>query len=892
MPLHLYAQPTDCLRPEDSPDEKPAPRELAAFQDRLRPLLEQDLGLGLVVLGLGDGQIALSPSLHFWRHCAQEFCVALRGTADLDAIRGRTVVEKPLRWAERMLTFLPEMAGAEYVHPELLDSLWEQMQNAVRRELDQSRKPAQQILEALGAKWHLAGQVHFHLVENRNAPERPFAFLATYSAKPEADGKVPHLPLRHALQQYGQDSKKLSALLATVQSAAARVPLVRQLLDSGKLFQPLAWSVDDAYRFLDTLPVLTECGILCRVPKWWGQRASAHVQVQVGQKAPAHFGLDALFAVEPKLWLEGTPLTEQEARELLAAKAGLALLKGNWVAVDKAQLQTTLEQFARLRKALAKGLTLREAMRLEAGLEEGTARTEEASYQIAYGDFLKSLLDKLRAPELIRGSKPSTRTFLATLRPYQQAGFDWMQLMHSLGLGACLADDMGLGKTVQVLAFLNHLLGKSSRPSLLVVPASLLPNWKSEAEKFAPRLRMHFAHAALNQTSQALQDALPATDLVVTSYGMLHRLEELNGIEWECVIADEAQALKNPGTRQAKAIRKLKARWRLAMTGTPVENRLQDLWALFDFLEPGLLGNAKEFTDSTARMQKRTGGYGALRQVLKPYILRRMKTDKSIIADLPDKVEANVYAGLSKAQAALYTQTLQELEKRLRKEQTGGNSMDRRALVFTTLLRLKQICNHPDLYHGASEFEEKDSGKLAVLRDICATIAEKREKVLIFTQFQEMCAPLAQFLRALFGREGCVLHGGTRITERKKAVQRFQEEPEGYTPWFVLSLKAGGTGLNLTGANHVIHFDRWWNPAVEDQATDRAFRIGQTRNVMVHKFVCRGTLEERIDAALADKRTLAKEIVGADHAGQWITEMDNQAILDMFRLDLQAATGE
>jgi len=889
MQLHLYAQPLSSLQPEWDASSASSSRELEAFQNHLHSFLEKDIGLGLVVLGLADPALSFSTSLAFWNGFAKEFCTALRLTADLEAMRDRVVVAMPEGLESRMLARVPPMPGAEFVQAELLLALWGKMQSAVQGELASSRKSVAQVLAAWGAQWHLAGRVHFHLVENRENIEAPFAFLATYSAEPNEQGKIAHVPLHHALQAYGRDGKRMIDLLSTVQTCASRVPLIKRLLDSGKLFQPLAWKVAEAYQFLNALPVFEECGVLCRVPKWWSVRSGPRLQLQVGKKAPTQFGLNAIFAANPQLWLEGEVVTEQEIRKLLAAKEGLALLKGRWVEVNRATLQATLDRFAQIRKMLVKGVTLRDAMRLAAGVREGTELQGVDGFEVCFGDFLQNLTEKLRNPALIRGIKPAPASFHAKLRPYQQIGLDWMRMLHSLGLGACLADDMGLGKTIQVLAFLDQIRGKSGRPCLLVVPASLLPNWNAEAQKFAPSLRLLFAHAAFGQNADRPAPAVLAqVDLVVTSYGMLPRLEWLPDVEWECVIADEAQALKNAATRQAKSIRKIPAQWRIAMTGTPVENRLLDLWAIFDFINPGLLGSHKEFEHATARMQKDHGSYGALRQVLKPYILRRMKTDKSIIADLPDKVETNVFAGLAKAQVVLYTKSLKDLEEQLH----VADGMKRRGLVLSMLIKLKQICNHPDLYHGANVFAEGDSGKFAALREICTTIAEKREKVLVFTQFQEMCAPLALFLQNIFGRDGCVLHGGTGIAARRMAVQRFQEEPQGYVPWFVLSLKAGGTGLNLTGANHVVHFDRWWNPAVEDQATDRAFRIGQTRNVLVHKFVCRGTLEERIDKALADKRILAGEIVGDGNAEQWITEMDDKSILDLFRLDLKSAVGE
>ena len=360
---------------------------------------------------------------------------------------------------------------------------------------------------------------------------------------------------------------------------------------------------------------------------------------------------------------------------------------------------------------------------------------------------------------------------------------------------------------------------------------------------------------------------------------MAQKYDWLGAYTWNYVILDEAQAIKNPATKQTRAIKDLKAKNRIIMTGTPVENRLSDLWSLFDFVNPGLLGNKTEFGKFTKSLKDSPDGYKRLRTVVSPYILRRLKTDRSVISDLPEKVEMKTYAALSKKQVVLYKATVQELSGIIAK--TDG--IQRKGLVLASLMKFKQLCNHPDQYLGSGRYAEKHSGKFARLREICETIGEKRESVLVFTQFKEVTAPLSDFLETVFGREGLVLHGSVPVGKRKKMIARFQSRE--YIPFMVLSLKAGGVGLNLTRANHVIHFDRWWNPAVENQATDRAFRIGQKKNVVVHKFLTKGTVEEKIDAMLEEKRMLADKVVSATGEG-WITEMNNDALMDLFALSL------
>ena len=477
----------------------------------------------------------------------------------------------------------------------------------------------------------------------------------------------------------------------------------------------------------------------------------------------------------------------------------------------------------------------------------------------------------------------------AQLRPYQQTGVSWLRFVTGLGLGACLADDMGLGKTVQVIGLLLHR--KSNRtddeptrakPSLLVVPASLLANWKAELERFAPTISFLIAHPSGNTTGnrQVEKQDAQGLDLLITTYGMLSRSEWLREYDWDLVILDEAQAIKNSGTRQSRTVKELKSAARVVMTGTPVENRLSDLWSLFDFLNPGLLGGAKAFADFVKQMEARAS-YQPLRTLVGPYILRRLKTDKRVIADLPEKVEMSAFCTLSREQAALYEQAVRDLAEKLKE----ADGIQRRGLVLAQLMKLKQICNHPAQLVGTGDYAPEHSGKFQRLAEICEELGERQEKALIFTQFREITGPLAQLLEGVFGRPGLVLHGGTPVAQRRRLVESFQREDG--PPFFVLSLKAGGTGLNLTAACHVIHFDRWWNPAVENQATDRTFRIGQTRNVLVHKFVCRGTVEERIDEMIAEKKSLSGDVI--DGAETLLTEMSDKQLLDFVRLDVHKA---
>lgn len=451
--------------------------------------------------------------------------------------------------------------------------------------------------------------------------------------------------------------------------------------------------------------------------------------------------------------------------------------------------------------------------------------------------------------------------------------------MEKIGFGACLADDMGLGKTLQVLTFLAWFYKSNKKGRvLLIVPASLIGNWTKEAAKFTPKLPVQILHGASAKTLQECYFAHPAF-LNITTYGMALRMEGLQEETFDYVILDEAQAIKNPGAKQTKAIKKLKAVHKIIMTGTPIENDLTNLWSLFDFLNKGLLGTSDEFSSFARGIGDSTRGYEKLRNMISPFILRRLKSDKKIISDLPDKVEKNEYVALSQKQVVLY----RKLVDSLRDAVENADGIQRKGIVLAYITKLKQLCNHPDQYLGQEAYLPKESGKFELIKTICETIYEKRERVLIFTQYKEIIPFLKKYLEGIFESEGLVIHGGVPIAKRQKLVDKFNGED--YIPFMILSLKAGGTGLNLTAANHVIHFDRWWNPAVENQATDRAYRIGQDKSVIVHKFISTGTIEEKIDRMLNDKKELAESVIGAGGGEQWLTEMSNEELFELLRLE-------
>ena len=879
--------------------EADAPVLPDALQQRLTQSFAQGAGHALLQLGASEVGSALPPAIGYWRDFAARYVTALCAAtnAEQPEVANVTTVATPPPLELAMLAAeAPPMAGVEYLTADVLQALWQQLDAACRIELTQSKLSLQDFLKARHPAWNLVGRVHFNLAENRGDDEAPFAFIATYTTRLSAQAKAQHLPLAQALREYagGKNQARLLSLLMPVQRAAEQCAWLRAMVDVGEIFHPLRWTPAEAYQFLTDVPQLETAGIVIRAPGAWrtGKPLRPQVKATVGGKAPSLLGKDALLDFSMELTLDGERLTAAEIKKLLAGADGLQFLRGHWVEVDRDKLSRMLDRFHGIEQAAADGgLSFAEAMRLVAG----AAVTEEAAAdpdwsRVVAGPWLADTLKGLRGPEGLAQVEPGAE-LKGTLRPYQQAGVRWLYLLYQLGLGACLADDMGLGKTIQVLSLLLVLKRENRREdqgerrtSLLVAPASLLANWAAEIERFAPSLKALIAHPSAMPVAElrALDSKrLADVDLVITSYGTLLRAPWMESFAWRLAVLDEAQAIKNPGAKQTQFTKKLNARSRIALTGTPVENRLSDLWSIFDFTHPGLLGSGKAFTTFTKRLTT-TEHYRPLRELVRPYILRRLKTDKSVIADLPDKTELKAYCHLSPAQAALYQHAVKDLAGQLQ----DAEGIGRKGVVLKFLMRFKQICNHPSQWLGDAAWAEADSGKFARLREITEVIAAKQEKVLMFTQFREATAPIAAFLGAVFGREGLVLHGGTPVAKRRELVRRFQEDD--LTPFFVLSLKAGGAGLNLTAAAHVVHFDRWWNPAVENQATDRAFRIGQKKNVLVHKFVCQGTVEDKIDQLIESKQQLVQNVLEGGAELQ-LTEMSDKELLDLVALDIHSA---
>lgn len=934
MFLTVFITPSGrlCCEPERLPDEETVARVDVEdhFAERLLAAFGDSVAEGLFELAAVNNKVTLPLDLVFWKNWVRRFLKSVsllddEHFAELEKLaksgrttttgkgRPKTVAPPDELALAVIVSEAPPMRGLEFLTSELLRAVWDDLLHAFLERAHLTEGGCRGLLLSLNPEAQLLGRVTFHLAENKRDPERPFAFLATYAHRLSAKAQLQHLPLGEALRQYAaeRDQTRLTELLTPVRTAASRSECVGQMLTTRAIFQPQAWTVSQAYRFLNDVAIMEDAGLSVRVPDWWKSRRQARpqVQVRIGEQRASAVGLDSLLDFSASLAIDGAPLTEEERRRLMAATDGLTLLRGKWVEVDQQKLKEALKQWKELETEHADGISFLEGMRLLAGTPlQTTGSVSDDVLQwssVTSGKWLTEVLQQIRDPNGIQGCEPGVG-LQATLRPYQADGVRWLWFMTQLGLGACLADDMGLGKTIQVIDLIVRLkesavsatsgkksVGKQSHgtaPFLLIVPASLIGNWKQELDRFAPQLKVFLAHrsecdgATLDQIAKDPSKKLAGYDVVITTYTLIRRATWPLDVHWKMVVLDEAQAIKNSGAAQSRSVRKLKASGRIVLTGTPVENQLGDLWSLFDFCVPGLLGTVKQFRDFLKNMTKSqdSGGVSALRKLVRPYILRRMKTDPSIVPDLPDKTEVTVECGLSKKQAVLYEKLIFDVEKQLK----TSDGIQRKGLVLSMLIRLKQLCNHPDQFLDQRVFDPTESGKFLSLRTVCEPICERQEKLLVFTQFQSMCEPLAVFLAGVFRKPGLVLHGAVPVARRKDLVRQFQERDD--VPFFVISVKAGGTGLNLTAASHVVHFDRWWNPAVENQATDRAYRIGQKKNVLVHKFVCKGTLEERIDRMIRDKQSLADDVLG-EGSERLLTEMSDSELLKFVALDVTRA---
>ncbi|MBD0263540.1 MAG: DEAD/DEAH box helicase, partial [Tolypothrix sp. Co-bin9] len=597
-------------------------------------------------------------------------------------------------------------------------------------------------------------------------------------------------------------------------------------------------------------------------------------------------GLQSLLNFEWQLAIGGQTISKAQFDRLVALNSPLVEINGEWVELRPQDIKTAQTFFASRKEQMT--LSLEDALRLSTGDTQTIEKLPVVSFEAS--GALQELVGALTNNQAI-APLPTPESFQGQLRPYQERGVAWLAFLERWGLGACLADDMGLGKTIELICFLLYLKQEEAldKPTLLVCPTSVLGNWEREVKKFAPTLKVMQYHGDKRPKGKAFAEAVKKQDLVITSYSLVYRdIKSLQSLSWQGIVLDEAQNVKNSEAKQSQAVRQLEATFRIALTGTPVENRLQELWSILDFLNPGYLGSKQFFQRRFAIPIEKYGDTASLRQLrslVQPFILRRLKSDREIIQDLPEKQEMAVFCGLTPEQATLYQKVVDESLADIE----TAEGLQRRGMILGLLIKLKQICNHPSQYLKQNTLEQHNSGKLLRLEEMLDEAIAEGDRALIFTQFAEWGKLLKPHLEKKLGRETFFLYGSTSKKQREEMIDRFQHDPQG-PPLMILSLKAGGVGLNLTRANHVFHFDRWWNPAVENQATDRVFRIGQTRNVQVHKFVCTGTLEEKIHDMIESKKQLAEQVVGAGE--EWLTEMDTDQLRNLLLLDRSAIIDE
>ncbi len=801
----------------------------------------------------------------------------------------------------QMLAAMPPCEGAS-LSVSILQSWFSSLEQAWLDAAARAGKSPEAYLAQLGEGWSQLGRLCLHLAENagEQGEEKPFAFLATFVHRVGVDDKPRHMPLGLALRHYADDREALLALIRPLQLAAQAIAaeggsegaFIHELVRSQQIYQPCAWSARECHAFLLCLPALQKAGIETRVVNLWKtqpRRVELEVKLDLDEDSSQSkssgggIRMHSLLQFSAQLALGMQQLSEEEIAELMASEEGLIRFRGEWILMDAEKLKSLLDGWRQAIRMQHAGIPLMVGLRYLLG-----KRSDALAYlpdpdplvRVEAGDALMQALESLQNQDIEPLISPEMRE---TLRPYQLEGVQFLLHLSEAGLGACLADDMGLGKSIQVVAWLSHLMRAGQLDhgaALLVAPASLLDNWREELKKFAPELSSIILHPdqLSAQEMKLLQskpeDMLSRAHVALTSYGMATRLSLLSQLQLPALILDEAQAIKNAQSQRSQSILRLSAQRRVALSGTPVENSLQDLHSLFEFLNPGLLG-----TEASFRKMLREMGtdFTPLRRLIRPFILRRLKSDPKLLPDLPPRSEKPAYCRLSPEQARLYAREVEQMQALIHEP----DPRTRLALILPLLTRFKQICNHPAQYLGEPHFAMERSGKMQRLADLLRQLAEQGEPALIFTQYRSMVEALMEMGKEIYGSAGLCLHGGTPISERQKLIRQFQQQ--GGPPFMILSLKAAGTGLTLTRARHVIHFDRWWNPAVENQASDRAHRLGQKRAVVVHPLICRGTIEENIHRMLQEKKKMADDLLqeGLEHL---LLHLTQDELLDLCSL--------
>ena len=741
--------------------------------------------------------------------------------------------------SEELLSCIPMVLGYQYIDKKWIYNQYLSFAYYLERDITDSQMTPLEFISQKGVNTVIPSRIYFHLVENNDYSDYPFAYMATYTA--EVNDKVVHIPLKNALQEYKDDKESLDYLITSINRASEESGFVKKYLDNGKIFFPIRLTDDEAYAFLKDVPSFEKNGIVCRIPKW-SLKKNSKILVDINEKKMlgGYLKASVISTFSPRLIYNGIEISVEEAKRLLSQAEGLELIKGKWVEINHDDLRELIKEYEELSKD---GTTIRELLYYKSSFIGDNNYNDTVPIEFTKEDWFSNHRDSL-SDEMLDDIIPPN--YLGVLRPYQEDAFFWLWKMHCFGFGVCLADDMGLGKTVEMLSFIKKYKNHEDGHVLLIVPAILVSNWISEINKFDTEID-YYVLGGNNAPPKGTYGAF----LTITTYQIALKSEYIASVLWGILIVDEAQAIKNYYTGQTKKIKSLTSNMRVAITGTPIENNALDLWSIFDFINPGFLGRKDEFlsfylnnADSNTR----------IKDLIQPFVLRRLKSDKKIIKDLPDKNEIDVNINMTPKQIVIYNKIVQEMNDKV--SQLKG--AEKNAIVLSTITKLKQLCNHPSQFLGDNDYSEEDSGKYIALHEICETMIAQREKFIIFTQFKEIIPSLVSFINTTFNLQGASIDGTTGRTQRTRIIEDFQN---GKIPYLVLSIKAAGVGINLTAANNVILFDRWWNPAVENQAIDRAYRIGQTSNVNVYKFVTADSIEMVINDILKSKQKLADEII-------------------------------
>lgn len=798
-------------------------------------------------------------STQYLRMLSKAFIEMLIISPNIEELREKVKIEYDEDQIQELLNLKPFCVGSEYIDRNWIMDYYDNLFDRYKNEIRSFSGTVEYYFVSKDGVLQLPSKVYFHLVENVNSTGK-FAFMITYSTL--INEITEHYPIKYALHMLKDKEDEVNKIYEILGVLYKNSKFIKDLTDKNEIFEPIFISENEAYDFLKEIPLFKEAGVVCRVPNWWKNRkAKTYIEVDLKEKYDENKNgvIGSGILICPELIYNGLPISEEEINEIRNKTNGLAFIKGKWIEIDGNVIDSLLKKYESLK---VDGTTLSEVVSLTTNLN-----MDNSSIDIRFknNNWINEYIEKTFKTNPDYSEIP--KEFNGTLRPYQMDGYKWLYGMTSMGFGLCLADDMGLGKTIQVLAFLEAYNKKTDKKVLLVLPASLIGNWENEIEKFAPNLKYYVARDKYYNKYR-----IDNSFLILTTYQQVIKIDYFKQIEWGIIILDEAQFIKNPDTLTARGIKSLTRETSIALTGTPIENNLINLWSIFDFINRGMLGTKNYFKKSVDYKHVSEESSAKLHRIINPFILRRLKSDKKIISDLPEKIEQDVYVSLSKKQIVLYNDVVHDVTSNFISTES---EFKKKASILRKIMALKQICNHPSQYTGELNYLVEDSGKFQTLIDICNNIYENREKVVVFTQFKEIADKLDDLLFNVFHRRGFVITGEVPLSRRNEYIHDFQNEN---IPYIILTIKTAGYGINLTAANNAILFDRWWNPAVESQAIDRIFRIGQKSNVFIYKFISKETIEEAICTLLEVKQELSDSIMD-DISGSVFGKMSSDEIL-------------